>query len=123
MQGVSPSRPMIRKNDAGHRSGARRPRKPEQRLFPISLGLWVLALVSFVLAFVLGNTGSGAVMSLSFIGGLLLSTLADVGAFLTALASSVTYRKHRPWNIVLLLATVLISPATLLVVLQAALTM
>lgn len=100
----------------------RRRRKAEQRLLPIAVGLWVLSLVSFVLAFVLGNTGTAVMMSVSFIGGLLLATLADVGAFLTALASAVTYRRHRPWNIVVLVGTVVISPATLLILLQAMLT-
>ena len=54
---------------------------------------------------------------------LLLATLADVGAFLTALASSITYRRHRPWNVLVLLGTVLVSPATLLLLLQALLTL
>lgn len=115
---TSRTKPRTRHDDAPRRHG-----KAERRLLPVSVGLWVLSLVSFVLAFVLGNTGSGAMMSVSFIGGLVLATLADIGAFLTALASSVTYRRHRPWNVLVLLGTVLISPATLLVLLQAVLTL
>lgn len=125
MLGVSPSRINSRSSDRGGNAdeSPRRRRRAEHRLLPVALGLWALSLVSFVLAFVLGNTGSGAAMSISFIGGLLLATLADVGAFLTALASSITYRRHRPWNVLVLLGTVLVSPATLLLLLQALLTL
>ncbi|KAA9394811.1 hypothetical protein FCK90_04555 [Kocuria coralli] len=122
---MSPSRINSRSSDRGGNAdeSPRRRRRAEHRLLPVALGLWALSLVSFVLAFVLGNTGSGAAMSISFIGGLLLATLADVGAFLTALASSITYRRHRPWNVLVLLGTVLVSPATLLLLLQALLTL
>ena len=122
MLGVSSSRS---KSAAAHNHDAapRRRGKAEKRLLPIAVGLWALSLISLVLAFVLGNTGTAAIMSLSFIGGLLLATLADVGAFLTALASAVTYRRHRPWNVVVLIGTVVVSPATLLILLQMILTL
>lgn len=133
MLGVSPSRSSTRRSSTnaiesgacstsrgqgGNTRAPGRRRRAEKRLLPVAVGLWAVSLVSFVLAFVLGNTGSGVMMTVSFVGGLLLATIADVGAFLTALASSVTYRRHRPWNIVVLLGTVLISPATLLISLQ-----
>ena len=121
MLGVSSSRS---KSATAHNHDAapRRRGSAEKRLLPIAVGLWVLSLLSLVLAFVLGNTGTAAMMSISFIGGLLLATLADVGAFLTALASAVTYRRHRPWNVVVLIGTVVVSPATLLILLQTVLT-
>lgn len=118
MNASRPKSATTRKND----DAPRRRGSAERRLLPVAVGLWALSLVSLLLAFVLGNTGTAAVMSVSFIGGLLLATLADVGAFLVALASVVTYRRHRPWNVVVLIGTVLISPATLLILLQAILT-
>ncbi|MDO4253583.1 MAG: hypothetical protein Q4C81_00305 [Kocuria sp.] len=101
----------------------KRRRRAERRLLPVAIGLWVVSLVSFALAFVLGNTGTAVMMSVSFMGGILLAALANVGAFLAALASVVTYKKHRPWNVLVLVGIVLISPATLLILLQTALTM
>lgn len=49
-----------------------------------------------------------------------MATLAEVGAFLTALASTISYRRHRPWNVIVMILSVLISPATLMLLLQLA---
>lgn len=102
------------KSTSARESVGHRRRRAERRLLPASVGLWALSLVSFVLAFVLGNTGSATAMAVSFIGGMILAALASVGAFLTALSSVVTCKKHRPWNVVVLVGVVLISPATIL---------
>ena len=59
-------------------------------------------------------------MTLTFFGGLIVATLAEVGAFLTALASTISYRRHRPWNVIVMILSVLISPATLMLLLQLA---
>ena len=94
--------------------------KAEQRLLPIAVILWIVGLAAFVAGFGLGNTGSGVAMTLTFFGGLIVATLAEVGAFLTALASTISYRRHRPWNVIVMILSVLISPATLMLLLQLA---
>ena len=65
-------------------------------------------------------TGSGVAMTLTFFGGLIVATLAEVGAFLAALASAISYRPHRPWNVIVMILSVLISPASLMLLLQLA---
>lgn len=108
---------------APKRSGARsrNRRSAEARLLPIAIGLWVFGLIAFIAAFALGNTGSGTTMTVVFIAGIVVATIAEVGAFLVALASVVSYRKHRPWNVLVLVGSVVLSPATLLLVVQYAL--
>ncbi|WP_144790422.1 hypothetical protein [Kocuria palustris] len=88
---------------------------------PIAIVLWIVGLLAFAAAFGLGNTGSGAVMTASFFGGLIVATIAEVGAFLTALASVVSHRPHRPWNVLVMILSVVVSPATLILLLQLAL--
>lgn len=101
----------------------RRRGRAERRLLPIAVILWIVGLLAFVAAFALGNTGSGAVMTATFIGGIVVATLAEVGAFLAALASVVSYRRHRPWNVLVMIGSVLLGPATLLLVFQYALSL
>lgn len=78
-------------------------------------------MIAFLAAFVLGNTGSGTTMTVVFITGIVMATVAEVGAFLVALASVVSCRRHRPWNVLVMLGSVVLSPATLLLVAQYAL--
>lgn len=101
-------------------AGRRRRGRAEARLLPISVVLWVVGLVAFAAGLGLGNTGSGAVMTATFFGGLIVATLAEVGAFLTALASVVSCRRHRPWNAIVMILSVVLSPATLILLLQLA---
>ena len=131
MSAMFPSSRSARRQPAAARSGAgrssaapasaqRKRRKAEPRLLPIAVILWVVGLAAFVAGFGLGNTGSGVAMTLTFFGGLIVATLAEVGAFLTALASTISYRRHRPWNVIVMILSVLISPATLMLLLQLA---
>ncbi|MCT1600889.1 hypothetical protein M3E18_01080 [Kocuria sp. p3-SID1433] len=101
-------------------SQTRRKGRAEPRLLPIAVILWIVGLAAFLAGFGLGNTGSGAAMTLTFFGGLIVATIAEVGAFLTALASVISYRRHRPWNVIVMILSVLISPATLILLLQLA---
>lgn len=131
MSAMFPSSRSARRQPAAARSGAgrssaapasaqRKRRKAEPRLLPIAVILWIVGLAAFVAGFGLGNTGSGVAMTLTFFGGLIVATLAEVGAFLTALASTISYRRHRPWNVIVMILSVLISPATLMLLLQLA---
>lgn len=126
MSAMAPSSRDARRQPAAARSSAapvgrkRRKGRAEPRLLPIAVILWIVGLVAFLAGFGLGNTGSGAAMTLTFFGGLIVATIAEVGAFLAALASVISYRRHRPWNVIVMILSVLISPATLILLLQLA---
>lgn len=126
MFAMAPSSRSARSQTAAARASAapvsqtRRKGRAEPRLLPIAVILWIVGLAAFLAGFGLGNTGSGAAMTLTFFGGLIVATLAEVGAFLTALASVISYRRHRPWNVIVMILSVLISPATLILLLQLA---
>ena len=126
MSAMAPSSRSARSQTAAARASAapvsqtRRKGRAEPRLLPIAVILWIVGLAAFLAGFGLGNTGSGAAMTLTFFGGLIVATIAEVGAFLTALASVISYRRHRPWNVIVMILSVLISPATLILLLQLA---
>lgn len=126
MSAMAPSSRTARPQTAAARASAapvsqtRRKGRAEPRLLPIAVILWIVGLAAFLAGFGLGNTGSGAAMTLTFFGGLIVATIAEVGAFLTALASVISYRRHRPWNVIVMILSVLISPATLILLLQLA---